>query len=430
MSADTLPPLKSDLMRVLVDRGYYYQTTDAAALDKTLSEGIVPAYIGFDATADSLHVGNLLQIMMLRWLQKCGHKPVVLMGGGTTRIGDPTGRDDMRKVLTDEAIGANIAGIRKAFDRFLTFGDGPTDAVLVNNASWLDSLGYIQLLREVGHHFSVNRMLTMDSVRMRLEREQPMSFLEFNYMILQGYDFMHMHREMGVRLQLGGSDQWGNILAGVELTRRIAAEQALGRGEQEPPASAQVFGFTAPLISTASGQKMGKSQAGAVWLNADKRSPYEYWQFWRNTEDADVGRFLRLFTELPLDEIRRLESLPGAEINEAKKVLANEATALAHGQDASVQASETARAAFETGTVAAGLPEVDVAAGTTVVDALIGAGLADSKNAARKLIQGSGVRLDDEKVADIAATVPANERGFTVLSKGKQKVLLRLAASA
>ena len=316
----------STLLRLLDERGYIHQVTDAAGLDALASRQIVPGYIGFDATAPSLHVGNLVSIMLLRRLQQAGHKPVVVMGGGTTRIGDPTGKDEVRQMLTDEAIEANIASIRTAFANLLTFGEGPTDAVMVNNQDWLGRLGYIEMLQKVGTHFTVNRMLSFDSVRLRLEREQPMTFLEFNYMILQGYDFRHLYRTMGVRLQMGGSDQWGNIVNGVELTRRMDG--------------AEVFGLTTPLITKADGSKMGKSVSGAVWLNEAQLPSYDYWQFWRNTDDRDVGRFLRLFTDLPLDEIARLETLGGAEINDAKVVLANEATRLVRGADAARAAEQ------------------------------------------------------------------------------------------
>src|SRR5277367_5987452 len=325
-------------------RGFIHQCTDTEALSAALSAGTVAAYIGFDCTADSLHVGSLVAIMLLRLLQLHGHRPVVLMGGGTTRIGDPSGRDTSRQMLTDETIAANMAGIRRAFTPYLSFSDTGNDAIMLNNADWLDSLGYIPLLREIGTHFSVNRMLTMDSVKLRLEREQPLTFLEFNYMILQSYDFRELSRRAGVTLQMGGSDQWGNIVAGAELVRRTDGKQ--------------VFGLTTPLIATASGAKMGKSAQGAVWLAADRLSPYDYWQFWRNTEDGDVGRFLRLFTDLPLDEIARLERLSGAEINEAKKVLATEATALAHGATAAADAAETARLAFGERGVVATLPGI------------------------------------------------------------------------
>ena len=330
-------PYQSDLLRTLDERGYIHQTTDAAALDALAARQVVPGYIGFDATAPSLHVGSLVQIMLLRRLQQTGHKPVVLMGGGTTRIGDPTGRDESRKMLSDATIEANIASIRTVFERFLTFGDGPTDAVMVNNHDWLGQLGYIELLQQVGTHFTVNRMLTFDSVKLRLEREQPMTFLEFNYMILQGYDFRHLAKDMGVRLQMGGSDQWGNIVNGVELSRRMDGTE--------------VFGVTTPLLTTADGAKMGKTAAGAVWLNEGPKEEgalpaWDFWQYWRNCDDRDVGKFLRLFTDLPLDEIARLEALGGAEINAAKVVLANEVTALCRGEEAARAAEATASATF------------------------------------------------------------------------------------
>src|SRR5512139_1979404 len=340
--------LKSDFLHELKTRGFIHQVTDEAGLDKQLKGERVTGYIGFDATAPSLHVGNLVSIMMLRKLQQAGHRPIVVMGGGTTKVGDPSGKDEVRKLLDDEAIAANIASIRRCFERFLTFGDGPTDAILVNNDDWLGSLGYIPFLRDIGRHFTINRMLTFDSVRLRLEREQPLTFLEFNYMILQAYDFLELSRRHGCRVQMGGSDQWGNIVNGIELGRRIDGTE--------------LYGVTTPLITTADGAKMGKTAAGAVWLNADQLRPYDYWQFWRNTEDADVGRFMRLFTDLPLDEIARLEALPGAEINEAKKVLANEATRMLHGAEAAEAAARAAEAAFEQGTLSADLPTVEVKA--------------------------------------------------------------------
>src|SRR5919112_2217837 len=320
---------RSSLLKLLDERGYIHQVTDAAALDALAEKQVVPGYIGFDATAPSLHVGNLVQIMQLRRLQQAGHKPIVLMGGGTTKVGDPSGKDEGRKLLTHDQIDTNIAGIRRVFEHFLTFGDGPGDAVMLNNAQWLDELQYIDFLRDVGRHFTINRMLTFDSVKLRLDREQPMTFLEFNYMILQAYDFLELSRLAGCRLQMGGSDQWGNIVNGVELTRRIDGTD--------------LYGVTTPLLTTADGAKMGKTAQGAVWLNADQLSPYDYWQFWRNADDADVGKFLRLFTDVPLDEIRRLESLAGAEINQAKIALANAATAMLHGDAAAQAAEETAR---------------------------------------------------------------------------------------
>lgn len=381
----------SPLLRTLEERGYIHQVTDAVGLDALAAKQVVPGYIGFDATAPSLHVGNLVSIMLLRRLQQAGHKPVVVMGGGTTRIGDPTGRDDSRKMLSDEAIEANIASIRTAFERFLTFGDGPTDAVMVNNHDWLGKLGYIELLQEVGTHFTINRMLTFDSVKLRLDREQPMTFLEFNYMILQGYDYRHLSRTMGVRLQMGGSDQWGNIVNGVELARRMDA--------------VEVFGLTTPLITKADGTKMGKSASGAVWLNSASLPDYDYWQFWRNTQDSDVGKFLRLFTDLSLEEIARLEALKGAEINEAKIVLANEATAMCRGAAAATTVSSTAAATFAGGS-GDDLPSHAIATDVIgIVDALIALKFASSKGEARRLIAGGGARIDGEKVTDESAFI-------------------------
>src|SRR5690242_8485824 len=345
----------STLMRLLEERGYIHQVTDPAALDALASKQIVPGYIGFDATAPSLHVGNLVSIMLLRRLQQAGHKPIVVMGGGTTKVGDPSGKDEGRKLLTSEEIDANIASIRRCFERFLSFGDGPTDAILVNNADWLDRLEYIPFLRDVGRHFTINRMLTFDSVRLRLDREQPLTFLEFNYMILQAYDFLELSRRAGCRLQLGGSDQWGNIVNGIELARRIDGTE--------------LYGVTTPLITTADGAKMGKTAKGAVWLDGEMLSPYDYWQFWRNTQDADVGRFLRLFTDLPLDEIRQLETLSGAEINQAKIVLATEATALLHGREAADAAARTAAETFDGGGLGEDLPTLHIGEGMTLMQA-------------------------------------------------------------
>jgi tyrosyl-tRNA synthetase len=397
---------KSDLLRQLDARGYIHQTTDAAALDALASKEIVPGYIGFDATAPSLHVGNLVSIMLLRRLQQAGHKPVVVMGGGTTRIGDPTGKDEVRKMLTDETIEANISSIRTAFEQFLTFGDGPTDAVMVNNHDWLGQLGYIELLQEVGTHFTVNRMLTFDSVKLRLEREQPMTFLEFNYMILQGYDFRHLSKTMGVRLQMGGSDQWGNIINGMELARRMDG--------------AEVFGLTTPLITKADGSKMGKSVSGAVWLNREQLPDYDYWQFWRNTDDRDVGKFLRLFTDLPLNEIARLESLAGSEINIAKIALANAATELCRGAEASALAAETARKTFEEGTSGGDLPTIDVSTEISVIDALVALNFVASKKEARRMIQGGGARVADAAITDENAMIPAQAEPVKI-SAGKKK---------
>jgi tyrosyl-tRNA synthetase len=397
---------KSDLLRLLDARGYIHQTTDAPALDALASKEIVPGYIGFDATAPSLHVGNLVSIMLLRRLQQAGHKPVVVMGGGTTRIGDPTGKDEVRKMLTDETIEANINSIRTAFEKFLTFGDGPTDAVMVNNHDWLGQLGYIELLQQVGTHFTINRMLTFDSVKLRLEREQPMTFLEFNYMILQGYDFRHLSKTMGVRLQMGGSDQWGNIINGMELARRMDG--------------AEVFGLTTPLITKADGSKMGKSVSGAIWLNREQLSDYDYWQFWRNTDDRDVGRFLRLFTDLPLDEIQRLEALGGSEINAAKIALANAATELCRGADAATLASETARKTFEEGSSGGDLPSFDALGDISLIDALVGLGFVASKKEARRMIQGGGARVDGDAVTDEDAVISA-QAAHVKISAGKKK---------
>lgn len=381
----------SDLLVTLSERGYIHQLTDAAGLDALASKQVVPGYIGFDPTAPSLHVGSLVQIMLLRRMQQTGHKPIVLMGGGTGKIGDPSFKDEARKLLAEDGISANVASIKRIFERFLTFGDGASDAVMVDNADWLDKLEYIPFLREVGQHFSVNRMLSFDSVKLRLDREQSLSFLEFNYMILQAYDFRELSQRHGCRLQMGGSDQWGNIVNGIELSRRMDGTE--------------VYGVTTPLITTADGGKMGKTMSGAVWLHEDQLPHFDYWQFWRNTDDRDVGRFLRLFTDLPLDEIARLEALQGAEINEAKKILANEATAMCRGADAAIQAAETARRTFEEGSAGDTLPTFAVAGGITVVDALVALGLAASKGEARRLIKGGGARVDGEKVVDEAQLI-------------------------
>ena len=396
----------SDLLRLLDARGYIHQTTDATALDALASKEIVPAYIGFDATAPSLHVGNLVSIMLLRRLQQAGHKPVVVMGGGTTRIGDPTGKDEVRKMLTDEAIESNITSIRTAFERFLTFGDGPTDTVMVNNHDWLGQLGYIELLQQVGTHFTINRMLTFDSVKLRLDREQPMTFLEFNYMILQGYDFRHLSKTMGVRLQMGGSDQWGNIINGIELARRMDG--------------AEVFGLTTPLITKADGSKMGKSVSGAIWLNREQLPDYDYWQFWRNTDDRDVGRFLRLFTDLPMDEIVRLEALDGSEINAAKIALANAATELCRGADAAALAAETARKTFEEGASGGDLPTFYASSDISVIDALVALNFVASKKEARRMIQGGGARVEGDAVTDEDAMI-AQQATTVKISAGKKK---------
>jgi tyrosyl-tRNA synthetase len=384
---------QSDLLRVLTTRGYVHQMTDAAALDALATKQVVPGYIGFDPTAPSLHVGSLVQIMLLRRMQQTGHKPIVLMGGGTGKIGDPSFKDEARKLLAADGIHANVASIKRIFERFLTFGNGATDAVMLDNAEWLDALEYIPFLRDVGQHFSVNRMLGFDSVKLRLDREQSLSFLEFNYMILQAYDFLELSRRVGCRLQLGGSDQWGNIVNGVELSRRMDGTE--------------VFGVTTPLITTADGAKMGKTMAGAVWLHEDQLPTHDYWQFWRNTDDRDVGRFLRLFTDLPLDEIARLEALEGAEINAAKIVLANEATAMCRGPAAAEQAAETARKTFDEGGAGESLPTFTVTGGQVgIVDALVGLGFAKSKGEARRLIAGGGARVGGEKVSDESYAIP------------------------
>jgi len=410
--------LKSDFLKIVTERGYMHQCTALEELDKKASDGIVTAYIGFDCTAPSLHVGSLLPIMMLRTLQKTGHKPIVLMGGGTTLVGDPSGKDESRQLLTEDIIQSNMDSIQKVFAKFLKFGDGPTDAVMVNNADWLKNLNYIEFLRDFGPHFTINRMMGFESVKLRLDREQPLTFLEFNYMILQAYDFLALNREHGCNLQMGGSDQWGNIISGVELTRRVDAKEA--------------FGLTTPLLTTSSGAKMGKSAAGAVWLNEEQLSPYDYWQYWRNTEDADVGRFLRLFTELPLQEIERLEALEGQDINEAKKVLANEVTRMCHGDNAAKTSQATAEKTFEQGQVSEDLPTVDVErakleAGLPAFSAFMLAGLGQSGGEAKRLVKGGGARINDKAVNDInhAVTVSdLNDDGVIKLSAGKKRHVL------
>lgn len=380
----------SELIRTYIERGYVHQITNDLGLDKRATEQTIPAYIGFDCTADSLHVGSLVQIMMLRVLQRTGHKPIVLMGGGTTKVGDPSGKDAARPLLSDQDIENNKQGILQVFEKYLTFGDGPTDAIMVDNAEWLDNLAYIRFLRDFGPHFSINRMLGMESVKLRLDREQPLSFLEFNYAILQAYDFMELRRRYGCVLQMGGSDQWGNIVTGIDLTRRVDSQE--------------VFGLTSPLITTASGAKMGKTADGAIWLNADRLSPFQFWQFWRNTEDADVERFLSLFTELPMDEVRRLGALEGADINEAKIILANEATTLCHGPDAAAEAMQTAQQTFADGGAGDGLPQISLSAeeadGLGMIAALVKVGFAKSNGEARRLIRGGGARLNDVAVND------------------------------
>jgi len=411
--------LQSQFLRTVIERGFVHQCTDQAALDARLAESApVVCYIGFDCTANSLHVGSLVPIMLLRWWQRTGHKPIVLMGGGTTMVGDPSGKDESRQLLTGEQIAANMDGIKGVFEQFLSFGDGPTDAVMMDNAEWLEALEYIPFLRDFGRHFSVNRMLGFDSVKLRLDREQPLSFLEFNYMILQAYDFLELFRRADCVLQMGGSDQWGNIVNGVELGRRVDA--------------ARLFGLTSPLITTASGEKMGKTAGGAVWLNADRLDAYGYSQFWRNTQDADVGRFLRLFTELPLDEIERLEALPDGEINEAKKILAFEATRLCHGEDAAREAGETARRTFEEGIADTGLPTVelprgDLEAGIPAFEIMLRAGLAASKGESRRLIRGGGGRLNDtafESETQMVTLADVNDDGVMKLSAGRKKHVL------
>ncbi len=397
---------QSDLLTTLTSRGYVHQMTDAAALDALAGKQVVPGYIGFDPTAPSLHVGSLVQIMLLRRLQQTGHKPIVLMGGGTGKIGDPSFKDEARKLLGEDGIKANVASIRRIFERFLTFGDGPTDAVMLDNAEWLDALEYIPFLRDVGQHFSVNRMLAFDSVKLRLDREQSLSFLEFNYMILQAYDFLELSRRAECRLQMGGSDQWGNIVNGIELARRMD--------------STEVYGVTTPLITTADGGKMGKTMSGAVWLHEDQLPNFDYWQFWRNTDDRDVGRFLKLFTDLPLDEIARLEALEGAEINAAKIVLANEATAMCRGRDAAEQAAETARKTFQEGASGDSLPSFAVSGGTIgIVEALVGLGFVASNGEARRKIAEGAVRVDGEAVRETAATIDVSSP--VRLSLGKKR---------
>ena len=409
------PPFQSDFLKTFVARGQYYDCTHPSALDERMRSGSVTAYIGFDCTAPSLHVGSLVQIMTLRRLQQAGHKAIVLMGGGTTKVGDPSGKEESRQLLTPEQIEANKRAILKSFERFLSFGAGSSTAIMVDNADWLDRLEYIPFLRDVGRHFSVNRMLTMDSVRMRLEREQPLTFLEFNYTVLQAYDFLELHRRHGCILQCGGSDQWGNIVSGIDFARRSD--------------NVELFGLTSPLITTASGAKMGKTAAGAVWLNPEMCSPYAYWQYWRNTEDDDVGRFLRLFTDLPEEEIRKLESLQGSDRNEAKKVLATEATALCHGREAAQEASETARRTFETGELDTNLPTVEIArdklaAGILVANLAQLAGLTTSTGEARRLIQSGGLRLNDTIVSDPKASTSLSAltaQGVLKLSLGRKK---------
>lgn len=413
---------KSDFLRTLSERGFIHQISDETGLDDLFAKETVTAYIGFDATARSLHAGSLIQIMMLHWMQKTGHRPIALMGGGTSMIGDPSFKDEARKLLTPADIDANLVGIRRNFERYLSFGDGPRDAVMANNADWLMSINYVNFLRDVGRHFSVNRMLSFDSVKLRLDREQSLSFLEFNYMILQAYDFVELNKRYDCRLQMGGSDQWGNIVNGIDLGHRMGTPQ--------------LFALTTPLLTTSSGAKMGKTASGAVWLDPEMLSPYEFWQYWRNTEDADVGRFLRLYTTMPMEEVARLQALGGAEINEAKKVLATEITTLLHGRVAAEQAAETARKTFEEGALAESLPTVEVSgaaleAGVGILALFVTAGLAGSNGEARRNVQGGGARLNDQPVSDdrrLVTTADLTPEGVLKLSLGKKKhVLIRPA---
>ena len=404
---------KSEFIRVMMERGFLADCTDYQALDEALMNGVVPAYIGFDATAKSLHVGSLIQIMMLRWLQKTGHKPITLMGGGTTKVGDPSFRADERPLLTADQIDSNISGIKQVFAKYVTYGDGPSDALMLNNAEWLDNLNYLEFLRDIGRHFSVNRMLAFESVKSRIDREQSLSFLEFNYMILQAYDFLELNRRYGCLLQMGGSDQWGNIVNGIDLTRRVIDNQ--------------IFGLTSPLLTTSDGKKMGKSQDGAVWLNADMRSPYEFWQFWRNTTDADVGRFLKLYTELPIDECERLGALEGSDINDAKIVLANEVTTLCHGAEAAAAAHATSREVFEKGGVGDDLPTLtltaaDVADGISIVQLIVKSGLAKTGKEAKRLIAENGAKLDDAPLTNAGLMIDAAALASPIkLSAGKKR---------
>jgi len=404
----------SEFINRITSRGYMHQATNLDGLDNRCNSRPITAYIGFDCTANSLHVGSLVQIMMLRQLQNTGHKPIVLMGGGTTKIGDPSGKDEARPLLSDQDIAQNKAGILKIFEKYLKFGDNPTDAIMIDNADWLEPLSYIRFLRDFGSHFSINRMLSMDSVKLRLEREQNLSFLEFNYAILQAYDFMELRRRYGCELQMGGSDQWGNIVTGIDLTRRVDTQE--------------IFGLTSPLITTASGAKMGKSATGAIWLNEERLSSFNFWQFWRNTEDDDVERFLKLFTELPLDETERLAGLRGAEINEAKIILANEVTKLCHGEENAVAAAKTASDTFNEGVMSEGLPQLDVSADVlnafSVLDAFVQLGLADSKGAVRRLIKGGGAKINNQVITDDAIQLTTDDfgaEGKLQLSAGKKR---------
>ncbi|MFX0545706.1 tyrosine--tRNA ligase [Roseovarius sp. S1116L3] len=404
---------KSEFLNVMVSRGYLADCTDMQGLDERMMAGVTPCYIGYDATAKSLHIGHLLNIMMLRWLQKCGHKPITLMGGGTTKVGDPSFRADERPLLTNEVIDENIAGMQQVFAQYLSYGEGATDAIMVNNAEWLDGLNYLEFLRDIGRHFSVNRMLSFESVKSRLDREQSLSFLEFNYMILQAYDFLELNRRYGCALQMGGSDQWGNIVNGIDLTRRVI--------------EGHVFGLTSPLLTTSDGKKMGKSEGGAVWLNGDMCSPYTFWQFWRNTTDADSGRFLKLYTELPLDECERLGALGGSEINEAKVILANEVTGLLHGVEAAQAAEATAREVFEKGGVGDDLPTLvlepsEAAEGVSIVQLIVRTGLAKSGKDAKRLIAESGARMNDAPLEDAGLMIGAADLAQPIkLSAGKKR---------
>ena len=417
----TMQRFKSDFLNVMQERGFIHQGSDLEGLDAKLSEGVQSAYLGFDATAASYHVGNLTQIMRLYWFQQCGHKPITLMGGGTTKVGDPSGKDEMRKMLTDADIDANIAKLQTVFAKFLAYGEGPTDALMANNDDWLADINYIAFLRDYGRHFSINRMLTFDSVRLRLEREQNLSFLEFNYSILQAYDFVELHRRYGTILQMGGADQWGNIISGVDLGRRVD--------------QAELYALTSPLITTADGKKMGKTASGAVWLSADMLSVYDYYQFWRNTTDADVVKMLKIFTTLPIAEIERLGHLQGQEINEAKKILAHEATKLCHGEQAALDAEATARQVFEQGGAGGDLPSIAIATdrlaqGVSLLDLLVESGLAPSKGEARRLVTGGGVRLNNEPANDpalIVADSQMNADGHIKLSAGKKRHALIVA---
>jgi len=404
---------KSDFIRIMMERGFLADCTDYQGLDDALINGAVPAYIGYDATAKSLHVGHLMNIMVLRWLQKCGGKPITLMGGGTTKVGDPSFRSDERPLLDNAAIDANIAGMQQVFEKYLSYGDGDSDAIMLNNAEWLDNLNYLEFLRDIGRHFSVNRMLSFESVKSRLDREQSLSFLEFNYMILQAYDFLELNRRYGCLLQMGGSDQWGNIVNGIDLTRRVLDQE--------------IYGLTTPLLTTSDGRKMGKSQGGAIWLNGDMLSPYEFWQFWRNTTDADTGKFLKIFTELPVEECDRLGALEGSDINAAKIILANEVTTLLHGAEAAKNAEATAREVFEKGGVGDDLPTLtltaaDIGDGISIVQLIVKSGLAGSGKEAKRLITENGARYNDEPLTDAGLMVDADTLATPIkLSAGKKR---------